>query len=80
MWMRSQGVMLIIQGFRSDGYAGPGCSKAVKHQYWDKCVQNLYVIMAMKPGLELIMLCTLAQVDLSQSSPEFKSLPRIENK
>ena len=34
----------------------------------------------MKPGLELIMLCTLAQVDLSQSSPEFKSLPRIENK
>ena len=34
----------------------------------------------MKPGLELIMLCILAQVDLSQSSPEFKSKPRIENK
>ena len=34
----------------------------------------------MKLGSELIMLCTLAQVDLSHSSPEFKSLPRIENK
>ena len=34
---------------------------------------NLYFTMAMKPGLELIMLCILAQVDLSQSSPEFKS-------
>ena len=73
MWMSGQDVRLTIWGFRADGHAGPGCSKAVKHPYWDKCVQNLYFTMAMKQGLELIMLCILAQVDLSQSSPEFKS-------
>ena len=84
MWISGQEVRLQSRGLgfksHSDGHAESGCSKAVKHQYWDKCIQNLYVTMTMKPGLELIMLCTLAQVDLSQSSTEFKSLPRIENK